>query len=516
MIHRDIKPANLLLDRDGNIFIADFGLAKIRDEDADLSRTGDTIGTPRYMSPEAMRGLADERSDIFGLGVTLYELIARTEAFTGTNAQQILSDRSVLQLPPLQELNPDVPEALAEIVRRACAPDPRDRYQTAEELQYELNEFAHGNSSSSRRRRERAVQAPGWKTAKFQAVAATITLAALAAGYSAWSSFNSSDTEQNASGQGVPEFVGLSADRTLTIELTEGTTAIHDNRLQAYDPDGECVRYCVSGGDDADLFAIHPDTGVILFRENVTLENPLDHNQDSIYEVDVRVTDSRRAEMMQFVDAPTDGGLRLFEPVRSTIAEAPWSEKSLASSLLCVASADGRSFFHGHENGSNRVALYRTSRDESDGWSAPSLVHSDCRLPANVRGLCTVDGEDFLCLTADNTTTSARCQLLRCRLQQDGTFATTVISNGDGLPGNTVGLWQYDQSSLMYFVSHEQQLEQWFAVIQPNGIISSSLVAVGPWHSSLMMIDAAGWLEPMKSDNSSLPARLRIRLVPGK
>jgi serine/threonine protein kinase len=155
MIHRDIKPANLLLDRQATLYIADFGLAKIRDEDSNLSRTGDTIGTPRYMSPEALRGFADERSDVFGLGVTLYELVSRTEAFTGTTARQAIQDRSILALPPLKELRPDVPEYLADIIMKACAPDPRDRFASAQALQQELNRFAHGGNSKDRRRFQR-------------------------------------------------------------------------------------------------------------------------------------------------------------------------------------------------------------------------------------------------------------------------------------------------------------------------------------------------------------------------
>jgi eukaryotic-like serine/threonine-protein kinase len=73
-IHRDIKPANLILDKSGKIWVTDFGLAKLRDDESDLSRTGDLIGTPRYMAPEQIRGMADGRSDIYALGVTLYEL----------------------------------------------------------------------------------------------------------------------------------------------------------------------------------------------------------------------------------------------------------------------------------------------------------------------------------------------------------------------------------------------------------------------------------------------------------
>ena len=73
-IHRDIKPANMILDKSGKIWVTDFGLAKLRDEESDLSRTGDLIGTPRYMAQEQIRGMADGRSDIYALGVTLYEL----------------------------------------------------------------------------------------------------------------------------------------------------------------------------------------------------------------------------------------------------------------------------------------------------------------------------------------------------------------------------------------------------------------------------------------------------------
>ncbi len=73
-LHRDIKPSNLLLDPQGTVWITDFGLAKAADE-ADLTRTGDIVGTLRYMAPERFRGQSDPRSDVYGLGMTLYELL---------------------------------------------------------------------------------------------------------------------------------------------------------------------------------------------------------------------------------------------------------------------------------------------------------------------------------------------------------------------------------------------------------------------------------------------------------
>lgn len=84
-IHRDIKPGNLILSNKGKIWVTDFGLAKIRDDESDLSRTGDVIGTPRFMAPEQLRGLCDERSDIYSLGITLYEMALGTRTWDSLN-----------------------------------------------------------------------------------------------------------------------------------------------------------------------------------------------------------------------------------------------------------------------------------------------------------------------------------------------------------------------------------------------------------------------------------------------
>lgn len=154
-IHRDIKPGNLILDNAGKIWVTDFGLAKIRDDDSDLSRTGDIIGTPRFMAPEQLRGHCDERSDIYSLGITLYEMASGTRAWDSLGTAQLLKVRASAELPELSEQAPFVPQPLADIIMKACSNRPEDRYQTAQEMQLVLNRFAHGQKTGDRRRRPR-------------------------------------------------------------------------------------------------------------------------------------------------------------------------------------------------------------------------------------------------------------------------------------------------------------------------------------------------------------------------
>ncbi len=154
-IHRDIKPGNLILDGSGKIWVTDFGLAKVRDEANDLSRSGDVIGTPRFMSPEQMRGLCDERSDIYSLGITLYEMASGTRAWDSLNTAQLLKVRESAELPELSAVAPFIPKPLADIIMKACSTRPEDRYPSAKEMQTVLNRFAHGQKTGDRRRRPR-------------------------------------------------------------------------------------------------------------------------------------------------------------------------------------------------------------------------------------------------------------------------------------------------------------------------------------------------------------------------
>jgi serine/threonine protein kinase/WD40 repeat protein len=129
-LHRDIKPSNILLDGRGTAWVTDFGLAKAA-EDEDLTRTGDLVGTLRYMAPERFRGQADARSDVYALGLTLYELLTLRPAFDAMNRDHLVFQVMHSEPPRLRRLDPALPRDLETIVHKAIEKDPEDRYPSA-------------------------------------------------------------------------------------------------------------------------------------------------------------------------------------------------------------------------------------------------------------------------------------------------------------------------------------------------------------------------------------------------
>jgi tetratricopeptide (TPR) repeat protein len=143
VVHRDVKPANLLVDATGDLWITDFGLARGRTEQG-LTRSEDMVGTLRYMSPEqalARRGLVDHRTDIYSLGVTLYETLTLEPAYTGTDRDELL--QQIAQGAPRapRQLRPSIPVALETIVLKAIAREPERRYASAQDLADDLERF---------------------------------------------------------------------------------------------------------------------------------------------------------------------------------------------------------------------------------------------------------------------------------------------------------------------------------------------------------------------------------------
>jgi len=139
-LHRDIKPSNLLLDTQGVVWVTDFGLAKASDSE-DLTHTGDVVGTLRYMAPERFQGKADARSDVYALGLTLYELLTLRPAFDESERDRLLQQVMNEEPPRPRKLNPAVPRDLDTIVCKAIARDPAHRYQSAAELAEDLKRF---------------------------------------------------------------------------------------------------------------------------------------------------------------------------------------------------------------------------------------------------------------------------------------------------------------------------------------------------------------------------------------
>lgn len=139
IVHRDIKPSNLILDDKGVLWVTDFGLALT--EESNITRTGDVLGTLRYLAPERFEGRCDARSDIYALGLTLYELITLKPAFASKNRWKLIRQICKDDPPTASSLNPEVPRDLETIVRKASEKDPRNRYQTATDLIDDLQRY---------------------------------------------------------------------------------------------------------------------------------------------------------------------------------------------------------------------------------------------------------------------------------------------------------------------------------------------------------------------------------------
>jgi serine/threonine protein kinase/tetratricopeptide (TPR) repeat protein len=153
VVHRDVKPGNLLLDGRGELWVADFGLARMQTE-ASLTLSGDLVGTVRYMSPEqalANRVPIDHRTDVYSLGATLYELLTLRPVFEGKDRQELLRKITFDEPVPLRRWNPAIPAELETVVLKALEKRPEDRYATAQELADDLRRVLEDQPIRARR-----------------------------------------------------------------------------------------------------------------------------------------------------------------------------------------------------------------------------------------------------------------------------------------------------------------------------------------------------------------------------
>jgi serine/threonine protein kinase/WD40 repeat protein len=149
VMHRDIKPANLIMDSDSTVWITDFGLAKGDGED--LTNTGDVVGTIRYMAPERFQGKSDARSDLFSVGLTLYELCTLRPAYPQTDRLELIDAIKSSSLTPIRKLNPSVPRDLETIISKLLERDPAGRYQTGSDVVEDLRLFRADRPINARR-----------------------------------------------------------------------------------------------------------------------------------------------------------------------------------------------------------------------------------------------------------------------------------------------------------------------------------------------------------------------------
>jgi serine/threonine protein kinase len=153
IIHRDIKPSNLMIDHQGNLWLTDFGLARIQ-EGQSVTIDGDLVGTLRYMSPEQASGrthLVDHRADIYSFGVTLYEMLTLRHAFYGSDRYQVMAAIQRAKPIPPRAINPSIPTDLETIITKCMSPDKDDRYATAGELASDLQRFLNQEPIAARR-----------------------------------------------------------------------------------------------------------------------------------------------------------------------------------------------------------------------------------------------------------------------------------------------------------------------------------------------------------------------------
>lgn len=135
IVHRDVKPANILVDEGGNCLLTDFGIAKVLSETVSLTQTGVMVGTPDYMSPEQIgAGTLDGRSDIYSLGVVLYQMVTGRVPFHADTPGAALVMHLEQPLPSAREIRPDLPTAVEDVISKALAKRRADRYQSAKEM----------------------------------------------------------------------------------------------------------------------------------------------------------------------------------------------------------------------------------------------------------------------------------------------------------------------------------------------------------------------------------------------
>ena len=231
-LHRDVKPANLLLDRDGHVWVTDFGLAKALEQNG-LTHTGDVLGTLQYMAPEQFDGHYDARSEVYALGATLYELASIRPAFFADSRAELIDAIRAGKCPPLRRSLPEAPEDLETVLARAMATDPARRYATAAEFASDLRAFLEDRPIAARRQSGLELLASWCRRNRALATSAAVAVLAVAtAAVVGWGAYW---TTREALGQAQESEIAARESESLARLASERDRANLTDSLQVFE-----------------------------------------------------------------------------------------------------------------------------------------------------------------------------------------------------------------------------------------------------------------------------------------